>query len=126
MAHIKKINEMVNVNENVNLDFSSDLLRNILDNDEFSVRIVKCGGNTNYKNNQMEEYLSDFFYEFKEIENSINGTCEIITDGSEYNAYKITIKDQNNKEYAWAVFQLLYNNIETLDVIKDYYNTVED
>lgn len=120
MVHIKRLNE------NINLDFSSDLLRNILDNDEFSVRIVKCGGNTNYKNNQMEEYLSDFFYEFKEIENSINGTCEIITDGSEYNAYKITIKDQNNKEYAWAVFQLLYNNIETLDVIKDYYNTVED
>lgn len=118
MVHIKRLNE------NMSKEYSMSVLENLLDNTDLSVRIVECGGNTKYKNDELIEYVRDFFVEVKGMQETCNGYNELKL-GDRNMTYNITVYDENEEVYGWFDFQFIYFNTDSEETLQRYLDNIQ-
>lgn len=124
MAHIKRINEMVKVNENVGRDYSADLLEKLLYNGDLSIRILDRYGKSNYKHGEMIEYARDFFLEIKGMQETCNGYNEVRLGDSNM-TYTVNVYDENGEMYASIDFQFVYFNTDLVETVQKAIDNAE-
>ena len=117
MTHIKRIDE------NISKDYAMSVLENIIDSDDFSVEIVDCGQNCNYKDGEMVEYVSEFIYEIRSMAESCNGSFEI-SEGNNM-VYNVFITDENGDKYESIDFRLVYFRTDSADAIQAKFDGFE-